>query len=111
MRFSMNRTARQALICLVILAAHGTALCGAEDTVARIGDKTISVRQFENLALELMKTGYRHIRKLDRKSKRELLDGIIARELLVMEGIRRGYDRDPAIAEFLEKTRRREIMK
>ena len=95
----------------MVLTLCGTAFCSPDDTVARIGDKTISVEQFEAKAQELRKTGYGHIKELNRQNKLELLDGIIARELLAMEGIRRGLDRDSTIAGEVEKTLQRALLR
>ena len=55
-------------------------------------------------------TGYSHVEELDQQGKQELLDGVIARELLVAEALRRGYDRDPAIAQAVAKSERRSLM-
>ncbi len=89
-------------------------LCGAawcvEETVLRIGDKAISVEQFAAIAHKLRQTGYGHVEELDEQGKQELLDGVIARELLIAEGLRRGYDRDPAIAQAVAKSERRALM-
>ena len=72
--------------------------CGKTDAaddaklVARIGGKTLSVQEFEERAKKLKQTGYNRVTEFDAEGKRTLLDGIIARELLIMEGRRRGYD-------------------
>ena len=102
---------REVWVCLAIFALATAAFGEPDDTVARIGDKRLSLEQFEARARELRKTGYRHINELNRQNKRELLDGIIARELLVMEGIQRGLDRDSTIATGLEKIRRRALVR
>ena len=47
---------------------------------------------------------------MDQQGKQELLDGVIARELLVAEALRRGYDRDSAIAQVVAKSERRALM-
>ena len=39
-----------------------------------------------------------------------LLNGVIARELLVREGLRRGLDREPSIAREVERTEQRAVM-
>ena len=81
-----------------------------EETVLRIGDKSISVEEFEETAQKLRETGYSHVEELDQQGKQELLDGVIARELLIAEALRRGYDRDPAIAQTVAKSERRALM-
>ena len=96
----------------ILAVFMGVSTAGAAtDTVVRIGDKTLSVAEFEARARDLHKTGYKHIEVIDGKARQELLDGVIARELLVLEGLRRGYDRVPAIAREVETTRRREIVR
>jgi peptidyl-prolyl cis-trans isomerase C len=92
-----------------LLVLYSAALC-AEETVLRIGDKSISVEEFEQTAQKLRETGYSHVEELDQQGKQELLDGVIARELLVAEALRRGYDRDPAIAQAVVKSERRALM-
>ena len=78
--------------------------------VLRIGGKSISVEEFEKTAQKLRETGYSHVEELDQQGKQELLDGVIARELLIAEALRRGYDRDPAIAQTVAKSERRALM-
>lgn len=109
MKNTIGISLRFAAICCVLLCAQVHAEAG--DVVARVGDKMIDVAQYEARALELKKSGYAHIKELDTAGKRELLDGIIARELLVMEGLRRGFERDSVVADAVEKTRRRLIIK
>lgn len=78
--------------------------------VARIGNKTLSVQEFEERAKNLKQTGYNRVTEFDPEGKRTLLDGIIARELLIMEGLRRGYDLDSTIAETVENSERKALM-
>ena len=89
-------------------------LCGAarctEETVLGIGDKRISVEEFEKTAQKLQETGYGHVEELNSQGKQELLDGVIARELLIAEALRRGYDRDSTIAEAVAKSERKALM-
>ena len=92
-----------------LLVLSSASLC-AEETVLRIGDKSISVEEFEKTAQKLRETGYSHVEELDQQGKQELLDGVIARELLIAEALRRGYDRDLAIAQAVAKSERRVLM-
>lgn len=78
--------------------------------VARIGDRALSVQQFEDLARELKQTGYSRVAHFNAEGKRTLLDGIIARQLLIMEGMRRGYDGDSTIAKTIAKSERKMLM-
>ena len=96
---------------LIFLVVCHTRLSSPDDTVVRIGDKTFSIAQFETRVQQLKKTGYGHIKELNLQNKRELLDGIIARELLIIEGIRRGFDKDVMINELVEKIKRQETIK
>ena len=88
-----------------------SAIFADDETVLRIGDKAISIGHFEEMARGLRQSGYMHIEVLDHAGKQELLDGVIARELLIMEGARRGYDRELAIAEAIDATRRKETIR
>ena len=101
---------KYSLVSIFALLVLGSAALCAEETVLRIGDKSISVEEFEKTAQKLRETGYSHVEELDQQGKQELLDGVIARELLVAEALRRGYDRDAAIAETIAKSERRALM-
>ena len=103
-------TVKYSLVSTFVLLVLGSAALGAEETVLRIGDKAISVRQFESMAQKLRETGYSHVEKLDQQGKQELLDGVIARELLIAEGLRRGYDRESSIAQAVAKSERKALM-
>ena len=101
---------KHSLVSTFALLVLGSAAWCAEETVLRIGDKSISVEEFEKTAQKLRETGYSHVEELDQQGKQELLDGVIARELLVAEALRRGYDRDSAIAQAVAKSERRALM-
>ena len=103
-------TVKYSLVSTFALFVLGSAAWCAEETVLRIGDKAISVRQFEAMAQKLRETGYSHVKKLNQQGKQELLDGVIARELLIAEGLRRGYDRDLTIAQAVAKSERKALM-
>ena len=95
-------------IALLALAA-----CSAEPEpsyVARIGETTLSPEDFRERAQKLLQTGYEHLEELDADAKLELLNGVIARELLVREGLRRGLDREPNIAREVERTEQKAVM-
>ena len=85
-------------------------LQAAPDVVARIGELTISVEDYERRALELRKTGYGHLEEWDQAGKEEVLDGIIARELLVLEGLRRGLHQDSTIAAAVSREEQKALM-
>ena len=95
-------------IVLLALVACGTE---PEPTyVARIGETTLSKEEFRERAQKLMETGYEHIEEMNADAKLALLNGVIARELLVREGLRRGLDREPSIAREVERTEQRAVM-
>ncbi len=101
---------KYSLVSTFALLVWCSAAWCAEETVLRIGDKSISVEEFAETAQKLRETGYSHVEELDQQGKQELLDGVIARELLVAEALRRGYDRDLAIAQAVAKSQRRALM-
>ena len=95
-------------IVLLALVACGT---DPEPTyVARIGETILSKEDFRERAQKLMETGYEHIEEMNADAKLALLNGVIARELLVREGLRRGLDREPSIAREVERTEQRAVM-
>ena len=85
-------------------------LQAAPDVVARIGELTISVEDYERRALELRKTGYGHLEEWDQAGKEEVLDGIIARELLILEGLRLGLHQDSTIAAAVSREEQKALM-
>ncbi len=95
---------------MIALACSERALADEPVLVARIGDRTLSVQQFEDMARELKQTGYSRVAQYNAEGKRTLLDGIIARQLLIMEGVRRGYDRDSTIQGTVDKSERKMLM-
>ncbi len=78
--------------------------------VARIGETVLSKEDFSERAQKLVQTGYKHIEELNADAKLDLLNGVIAGELLVREGLRRGLDREPSIARQVERTEQRVVM-
>lgn len=100
-----SRPARLAALLLVAGAV------GASDPiVARIGDVVLSVAQFEAEASQLRQTGYKEIAAWDEAAKRRVLDGIIARHLLLQEGQRRGLDRDSTVASEVARAEQRALI-
>ena len=99
------------LLTALALAVFARALPASGQIVARIGETTLTIPEYEARARSLRETGYRHLRSMDLAAKRELLDGIIARELLALEGQRRNLDEDPAIAAELARYERRALMR
>lgn len=95
-------------IALLALAA-----CGTEPQpsyVVRIGETTLSPEDFRQRAQKLLQTGYEHLEEINADAKLDLLNGVIARELLVREGLRRGLDRQPSIARAVERTEQKAVV-
>ncbi len=98
---------------LRIIALLALVACGTESEptyVARIGETTLSKEDFSQRAQKLLETGYKHIKEMNADAKLALLNGVIARELLVREGLRRGLDREPSIAGEVERIEQRAVM-
>ena len=98
------------LVCWLAVVSVASANSQAE-YVARVGEQKISVAEFERRAQQMMKTGFRHIDIADPNAKKIFLDGIIAHELLALEGVRRGLDRDTTIAEEVQRTHEQALRK
>lgn len=107
----MDLTMRQLLPILLILTAceqqHDTP---EPQYVARIGDTALAGEEFVSRAESLLKKGYRSIQQIDQQAKMKLLDGVIAQDLLVREGLVQGLDRKPAIAHEIERTAQKSII-
>jgi peptidyl-prolyl cis-trans isomerase C len=87
--------------------------CGVPDApqyVARIGQREITVEEFKRRAQKLLKGGYRDIDTLDQQAKEKILDGLIAQELLIIEGIERGFSRDSTIVEEVERVEQKALI-
>ena len=107
----MKSTLRSTLSgTLLALLTMGLPSSGADEIVARVGATVISAEEFSLRSGELREAGYQHLRAPDMGAKRQLLDGMIAQELLVLEGLRRGVGEDPVIRADLERTERRALM-
>jgi len=104
------KATRTLLVCWLALASIASADSPAE-YVVQVGEEKLSVAEFERRAQQMMKTGFRHIDIADPNAKRIFLDGIIAHELLAVEGIRRGLDRDTTIAEEVQRTHEQALRK
>jgi len=101
------------LVATVLIPANlvaATADLSAGGTVARIGDRNLSLGEFQLRAGQLLQSGYQHLDTLGMEAKRQLLDGVLAQELLVLEGLQRQVGDDPVIAMDLARTERRALM-
>jgi peptidyl-prolyl cis-trans isomerase C len=88
----------------------GMTLPASAQIVARVGDTEISLDEFERRARSLRESGYQHLQAVDDAARRELLDGVIAQELIVLEGYRQGVDQDPVVGADLARHERRALM-
>ena len=105
--FILRGTLSSASLLLLLI---GVPPAAADDIVARVGEKSISVEEVEFRAERLRKTGYQHLLVPDMEAKLQFLDGMIAQELLVLEGLRRGVGEDAVISADLARTERRALM-
>lgn len=102
---------RVLMVCLLLLTAMGA--CSRDDRpgyVAWVGDRTITPDEFRERAARLLRFEYAHLDTLDMQAKRQLLDDIIAQELVVMEGLRRGLQRDSVIAHEVSRLEQRALI-
>jgi peptidyl-prolyl cis-trans isomerase C len=99
-------TKRFAIWIVCLLALNAVSAADAEpEYVAQVGNKMISVAEFQQRSQDMMKTGFRHVEVLDQKANHTFLNGIIAHELLVLDGLNRGLAQDSTIAEEVERTK------
>ena len=78
--------------------------------VARIGDHKISVDDFERRARRLAKASHLDLDSLDMEGRQALLDDIIAQELILVEGMARGYHEQADIADEVLRLQRKRLM-
>jgi peptidyl-prolyl cis-trans isomerase C len=90
--------------------ALAASACSSPDYVAKVGDHPISLSDFQARARVLVQSGYRGLDTLRQEDRAKLLDGIVAQELVVMDGLARGLDRDTIISEEVEHARTRALM-
>ena len=94
----------------VILLAAGLLSCGQTEryepepkVVAIVGQDTIDVEEYGEMATKLLASSHRGKDPASLDTKRQLLDAMIDRQLLVMEGQRRRLAASPRIAAALEQ--------
>jgi len=108
----MRNRLTHSLLCLQLAAAvFGAPSPSTAQVVARIGDVPLTLQDFENRARRLHSSGYQHLQTIDLNAKRQLLEDIIAQELLVLEGRRQGAGDDPVIAADLARRELRALTK
>ena len=75
---------------------------GADDpVVAKVGQRTITLQEYEGMATKLLEGPFKKLEEIDREAKETLLGTMVAKELLLAEGMAREFDREPAIANQL----------
>ncbi|MBM3279340.1 MAG: peptidyl-prolyl cis-trans isomerase [Candidatus Handelsmanbacteria bacterium] len=100
---------RIAILCLGagLLAAP---LAWGQEDVARIGERTLSAAQYAQRAQRMLRQGYGDLKVLDQAAKLVLLDGMVSQELLILEGLARGLDHEPEIAEEAQRAAQRVLI-
>lgn len=92
---------------VVVLGLLAVGLAHGQQPVARIGDWQLSAAEFAQRAHKMLHQGYADLKVVDQAAKLKLLDGMVSQQLLITEGLARGLDRDPAIAEEVQRTEQR----
>ncbi len=75
---------------------------------ARIGDLTITLKEFERRLSE--QAPYARARYGSIERKKEFLDNLVRFEVLAAEAAQRGYDRDPDVVQQMKQTMVRKLM-
>jgi hypothetical protein len=107
------RWSRCALYAVLLVLSRCASPEGSDDsgrpdpTVIRIGGDRLDAEAFRVRAEKLLQTGFRHVTRLDDGTRQQLAEAVIARELLVREGLRRGLDQAPEIAAEVSDTEAR----
>ena len=98
------------LSCAVILLTAGLLACEQTEhyeaksiVVAIIDRDTIDVEAYDEMATKLLASSHRGQDPASLDTRRQLLDAMVDRQLLVMEGQRRKLDAAPKIATALEQ--------
>ncbi len=83
---------------------------GQELPVARIGEHQLSAAEFVQRAQRMLRQGYGDLKVLDQAAKAKLLDDMVAQDLLITEGLARGLDREPQIADEVQRLEQRGLI-
>ena len=102
------------LSCAVILLIAGLLACEQTEqyepkpiVVAIVGQDTIDVEAYDEMATKLLASSHRGQDPASLDTRRQLLDAMLDRQLLVMEGRRRQLDAAPSIATALGQRQRK----
>jgi hypothetical protein len=98
---SLPRRAFAAVFISLVTAAF-TGGCG-EPKVAKVGDETISLREFER-QLRILKS-LRPDTRADDMTRRQVLEQMVKQRLLTLEAKRLGLDKDMAVADSIRSQR------
>lgn len=79
-----------------------------DKVVARIGDLTITLKEFERRLKQ--QAPYAQVRFGSLERKKEFLDNIVRFEVLATEAAKAGYDRDPDVVQQMKQTMVRKLM-
>ncbi len=92
---------------LMVITVSGILGCTRQQQpiVAKIGDRVITLEEFNKRIERLPK----HYRKIVSKQKRDFLNEIIKEELLYMEAMKMGVDKDPEVRELIAEARKKII--
>lgn len=96
------------VVAAAVLAAG--AAPGQELPVARIGEHQIGTAEFVQRAQKMLRQGYGDLKVLDQDAKTKLLKGMLSQDLLIREGLTQGLDRQPEIAEEVQRTEQRVLI-
>lgn len=70
---------------------------GEQELVARVGERGITVREYQEMAAKLLAGPYRELEQVDQEVREKMLEAMIDRELLLLEARNRALDREPEI--------------
>lgn len=82
----------------VLVLAAGACQPGEERAVARVGERVITVADYQEMAAALLAGPLRQLPLSDPESGLKLLDAMVAKELVLLEARTRGLDRQPSVA-------------
>jgi len=88
-----------AWLCLAVACSDPPA---QEPVVARVGGRAITVEDYDRMAAKLLAGPSKGLDASDPAARRELLEAMISKELLLQEAGRRGLDRDDDLVAQLE---------
>lgn len=82
------------VLSIGVLGANGCKGTGGRDTVAKVGDRPITVRQYSDALKRLMPPGQQGTREEVSELKKELINQLIEEELIIAEAGRAGITVD-----------------